>query len=219
MKPFFITGTDTDCGKTYVTCQLLDYLKNFEKKILAIKPVASGCIEINGQLLSEDVNHLQQYNLNSDYTVNCWQFRSPISPHLAAKEEGCSLSVKEIAAFCQHEQYKNLDCLLIEGAGGLLVPLNEEETWLDFLRLTRIPTILVVGMKLGCINHALLTASVLQNHKIPYVGWVANCLDKNMLVLNENITTLSQKMPMPLLATVPFQGKLIPHSSFYGVIN
>ncbi|ASQ45917.1 dethiobiotin synthase [Legionella clemsonensis] len=211
MSAFFITGTDTNCGKTYVTCQILDYLKQLGKKGMAIKPLASGCIEKNGQLINEDVLRLQQYNTHLNYPVNNWQFRLPISPHLAAQAENAELSAREIATFCQQDYYKTLDFLFIEGAGGLLVPLNDEETWLDFLKITEIPVILVVGMKLGCINHALLTTSILQAHKIPFSGWIANCLDKNMLALSENIATLSDKISVPLLATIPFQGKLIPH--------
>lgn len=211
MKTFFITGTDTDCGKTYVTCQILDYLKHLEKRGIAIKPVASGCIEKNGQLISEDVQRLQKHNINFDYPINNWKFRLPISPHLAAKAEDTELSIQEVAAFCQQDYYKTLDYLLIEGAGGLLVPLNDDETWLDFLKITELSVILVVGMKLGCINHALLTTSILQAHNIPFSGWIANCLDKDMLALSENIATLSDRISVPLLATIPFQGKLIPH--------
>lgn len=208
MKPFFITGTDTNCGKTYVTCQLLDYLNVQQKKGLALKPVASGCLVRNGQLQNDDVLSLQKHNKNPDYLISGWQFPAPISPHLAAKAAGSSLSVHEIADFCLHRQFDPLDYLLVEGAGGLLVPLNDEETWLDFLNLTQIPVILVVGMRLGCLNHALLTESVLKNNRTVCVGWIANCLDKEMLALTENIATLSLKMKMPLLATIPYQGKL-----------
>ncbi|CEK10719.1 dethiobiotin synthase [Legionella hackeliae] len=210
MRYFFITGTDTDCGKTYVTCQLIDYFKQFGKT-LAVKPVASGCIDNNGQLLSEDVLHLEKHNRTLEYPINRWRFRAPISPHLAAKKEGQQLLVHDIARFCSQEHYQKFDYLLIEGAGGLLVPLNDDETWLDFLKLTQFPVILVVGMKLGCLNHALLTSLVLQSNKIPFCGWIANCLDRNMLALSDNIATLSEKIPVPLLATVPFQGKLIAH--------
>ncbi|MFW2570509.1 dethiobiotin synthase [Legionella sp. 29fVS95] len=208
MKTFFITGTDTNCGKTYVTCQLLDYLNEQQKKGLALKPVASGCFLSNGQLLNDDVLSLQKHNRNQDYSINGWQFPEPISPHLAAKAAGSSLTAHEIADFCLSRQFANHDYLLVEGAGGLLVPLNDKETWLDFLNLTQMPVILVVGMRLGCLNHALLTASVLKNNRTACVGWVANCLDKEMLALTENIATLSLKMEIPLLATIPYQGKL-----------
>ncbi|KTD23435.1 Dethiobiotin synthetase [Legionella lansingensis] len=212
MKTFFITGTDTDCGKTYVTCQLLNHLHRFKKKAFAIKPVASGGLQQNGQLISEDVINLQKYNQHLACPVNGWTFSSPISPHLAAREEGSTLTIKEIAAFCFDESYASLDYLLIEGAGGLLVPLNEKETWLDFLSLSKVPVVLVVGMRLGCINHALLTASVLHHYGLPSLGWIANCLDKNMLALEENIATLVDRMPMPLIGTVPHEGAFVSHS-------
>lgn len=209
MKPFFIIGTDTDCGKTYVTCQLLDNLNKQKKRGLALKPVASGCVERNGKLQSEDVLTLQEHNEDKSQSINGWLFAPPISPHLAAKEVGSRLVAKDIAAFCLNEQFNDLDYLLVEGAGGLLVPLNDEETWIDFIKLTQIPVILVVGMRLGCINHALLTDAVLKSNQIVCAGWIANCLDKGMLALSENIATLSIKMHMPLLGTIPYQGKMV----------
>lgn len=211
MKSFFITGTDTDCGKTYVTCQLIDHLKHAGRHCLAIKPIASGCRELDGQMVSDDVIHLQKHNAAPQHEINGWRFAPPVSPHIAAQQTGVSISASDIATFCLQEKYRAFDHLLIEGAGGLLVPLNHEETWLDFLKLTKIPTILVVGMKLGCINHALLTDAVLQHENLHCIGWIANCLQDNMLALSENIATLSQKMTVPLLATVSFQGKLIPN--------
>jgi dethiobiotin synthetase len=206
----FITGTDTDCGKTYVTCQLLDYFKAQQRKALALKPVASGCSLINGTLENEDVLNLQRHNSDPSLAINSWQFEPPISPHLAAKAANCRLTAADIASFCLSQQFAAFDPLLIEGAGGLMVPLNEKETWIDFLKLTKIPVILVVGLRLGCINHALLTAAALKANQIETVGWIANCLDKNMLALDENLATLEQKMEMPLLARVDFQGKLNP---------
>ncbi len=208
MKTYFITGTDTDCGKTYVTCQLLDYLHQRQQKALAIKPVASGCLLQNGELQSDDVLRLQKHNLNKTSVISGWQFASPISPHLAAKETKTILCAKEIAKFCLQKPFSNYDYLLIEGAGGLLVPLNEKETWLDFLNLMQIGVILVVGMRLGCLNHALLTDRVLTESQLPYVGWIANCLDKDMLALPENIATLSGKLSAPFLAAVGYRGQL-----------
>ncbi|WP_028387682.1 dethiobiotin synthase [Legionella fairfieldensis] len=208
MKTYFITGTDTDCGKTYVTCRLVEHLQQKKKSALAIKPVASGCLVNNDQLENADLLKLQQYN-HANYPINGWQFVSPVSPHLAAKEAGKRLSSQEIADFCCNEQFSSLDYLLVEGAGGLLVPLNEEETWLDFLKLTQIPVIVVVAMRLGCLNHALLTDSVLKTNQIHYAGWVANCLDKEMLALSDNISTLSAKMYGPLLATLSYEGSWI----------
>jgi dethiobiotin synthetase len=208
MTTYFITGTDTDCGKTYVSCQLLDYFKRKNRQALALKPVASGCLKTKGQLQSEDVLNLQKYNSDPSCKINQWQFAPPVSPHIAAKDSAIHLSVAEIAAFCSNKRFAKYDPLLIEGAGGLMVPLNDQETWVDFLELTQIPVIVVVGMKLGCINHALLSDAVLKERKIKTVGWIANCLDNTMLALEENIATLTSKMQMPLLAKLAYQGTL-----------
>lgn len=211
MIRYFITGTDTDCGKTYATCQLINFFKEKNKKILAIKPVASGCIEQGDQLISEDVDRLNQQNGDVQLQICPWRFKRPISPHLAAEEVGQCLSAQAIADFCDDKAFADFEYLLIEGAGGLMVPLNRDETWLDFLAYSQMPVILVVGMRLGCLNHALLTEFCLRAHNIPCVGWIANCIDKNMLALQENIKTLAEKMRLPLLATIPFEGKLIVH--------
>ncbi len=208
-KSYFITGTDTNIGKTYVTCQLLDYYNRQQKPALGLKPVASGCYEREGQLLSEEVINLQQYNRDQSYKINGWKFAPSISPHLAAKEAKQRLILNEIADFCFDKQFAHFDYVFIEGAGGLMAPLNEEETWLDFLKLTQTPVILVVGIRLGCLNHALLTDAVLKQNQIPCAGWIANCVDNEMLAREENIKTLAAKMQMPQLATVPFNGKLM----------
>ncbi|MFA5960282.1 MAG: dethiobiotin synthase [Tatlockia sp.] len=208
MNAFFITGTDTDCGKTYVTCQLLDYFKKHNQKALALKPVASGCVMKDGVLQSEDVLRLQHHNGNFPYPINAFKFAPPISPHLAAKEAHCTIKANDLAVFCKGNSFSGHDILLIEGAGGLMAPLNAEETWLDFLALTQIPAILVVGMRLGCLNHALLTDFALKTAKIPCLGWIANCLDKDMQALDANIDTLCAKMNSPLLGKIAYQGAL-----------
>jgi len=208
MKKFFIIGTDTDCGKTYVTCQLIDYLKSRHHRVLGIKPLASGCVELNGVLVSEDARQLELHNDVSYPESLFLRLKNPVSPHIAAKEDGLHLSVKSIQETCQPFESQDLDYLLIEGAGGLMVPLNAEETWIDFLQANKIPVILVVGMRLGCLNHALLTEAVLNSENIQCVGWVANCIDPDMLALSENVMTLQHRMSFPLLATVPFGSNL-----------
>lgn len=197
MKKYFVTGTDTDCGKTRVCCQLLDYL-NQSQRAQALKPVASGS--------DADIVLLQHHNVDSHQEINGWLFPDAISPHLAAKRQSTKLSALDIAGFCLDERFSIYDHLLIEGAGGLMVPLNENETWIDFLQISNIPVILVVGMRLGCLNHALLTASVLEAHQLPFLGWIANCIDRNMEAFEENLETLVAKMPVPCLGIVPHDG-------------
>lgn len=203
-RTYFIVGTDTDCGKTYVTTQLIKTLKTDSSRVLAIKPVASGCYFEKDTLVSDDVNQLNKYQDTQPDETLFWRFKSPISPHLAAAEENTMLSIKAITTAVNTFQTDEWDVLFIEGAGGLMVPLTMQETWVDFLIHTKIPVILVVGIKLGCINHALLTDAVLNYHGIQCVGWVANCLDPEMLALEGNIDTLTSKLSFPLIGTVPF---------------
>ena len=202
MKRYFIIGTDTDCGKTYVTGKLLSFFSNSA----AIKPVASGCMELDGQLVNADAHYLQQYTDLSLDIINPWRFKSAVSPHLSAKEMGLHLNITELADYCQNLHLPNINKLFIEGAGGLMVPLNDHETWVNFLTLTKIPVILVVGLKLGCLNHALLTEAVLKAHHIRCLGWIANSIDPDMLMPEENVETLINLLTIPLLGKVAYKG-------------
>lgn len=206
MKRYFILGTDTDCGKTYVTCQLLQFFKQSNQRAIGLKPIASGCEEQFGALISSDEEALQRFNDKPEQRINRWRFKPPISPHLAAMQAGVNVSIHEMMEFCFDPRFNDYDYQLIEGAGGLMVPLNSDETWVDFLTQSKIPVILVVGMKLGCINHALLTALVLKLYHIPCIGWIANSIDREMLVREENIETLERMMEFPLLTTISFGG-------------
>ena len=210
MSIFFITGTDTDCGKTYSTCRTLEHLSFLKQSCVALKPIASGCSIENKKLINADVEALQKGN-KQNLKINNWLFESPVSPHLASKH----LCAEKIAEFCLNSTFQTFEHQLIEGAGGIMVPLNEEETWIDFLNyIPSIQVILVVGMKLGCLNHALLTEALLFEKQIKCAGWIANCMDPDMLMLKENIDTLKYKMKPPHLATVPYSGQLIPEPAF-----
>ncbi|MDP3704537.1 MAG: dethiobiotin synthase [Legionellaceae bacterium] len=206
MKSYFIIGTDTDCGKTYATCALMHCLQAHNHTVMALKPVASGCQEQTGQLVSDDALRLQAHNDDVTQSICPWPLRLPISPHLAAHADGVQLSAQAIVDYCKDKTCDSYDCLLIEGAGGLMVPLNETETWIDVLKKSQIPVILVVGMRLGCINHALLTMSVLEEHRMSCAGWIANCLDNDMLFLDDNIATLVNKIKAPMLGIIPYFG-------------
>ena len=193
MRQLFITGTDTDCGKTYVTCKLLKNFKDNGYKIHGLKPVASGGLQ--------DILAISACNAN-DLPVCYVNYAQPIAPHLAAENMGHTLRIDDIVTFCNNPQYLAMDYVIIEGAGGLLVPLNTTETWIDFIQQANISVLLVVGIRLGCINHALLTSYVLQAHKIHCIGWVANCIQSDMAGLQENITSLMARLPYPHLATI-----------------
>ncbi len=201
MKRYFITGTDTDCGKTYVTSQLLQALP----AAAALKPVASGCFLRGEELVSSDAEQLQQYCGLSLDQINPWRYRLPASPHIAAEREGTIIDVKSVADYCLNFTAPGKEYLFIEGAGGLMAPLTYQQTWIDFLKLTQFSVILVVGLRLGCLNHALLTASVLSQHYLACTGWIANVVDPNYLAVEENIDTLNELLPFPLLTTITYQ--------------
>lgn len=207
MKRYFITGTDTDCGKTYVATKILQKFPS----TAALKPIASGTIFKDETWVNNDAWQLQQCSNLSLAEINPWSFSHPIAPHIAAMREGVCIEARDLVQYCLDFHREGLQNLFIEGAGGLCVPFNEKQTWIDFLKLSQgqIETILVVGMRLGCINHALLTQMALKSSELRCIGWIANCLDEDMLELTENIRTLKNLLQFPLLATLPFQGDFI----------
>jgi len=215
MRTLFITGTDTNCGKTYITCQLLEYFKQNNYKTCALKPVATGCNLVQGELVNDDVALIQGYQDDlRALNINPWRYSPPISPHIAASLVGETITFKELADFCFNSSWQEFDYVLIEGAGGLMVPLaysqtsNTVKTWCDFLQAYPMEIMLVVGMRLGCLNHTLLTAHAIKSQGLSCVGWIANCLDPDMQELNANIETLRHALEWPLLATVHGNGKL-----------
>lgn len=210
MNKYFILGTDTAVGKTYVTSQIMQTLQKQGYTVRALKPVASGCELVDNKLINDDVQSILRHDLtNASLSDICgWLFRDPIAPHIAASDANVDLRAKEIAEFCQNPELEKFDYVLIEGAGGLIVPLNSTETWLDLLNILQIPVIIVVGMRLGCINHTLLTIDVLQNRSIKIAGWIANCIDPNMLRLQDNIETLKNRINASLLDVVDYNGGL-----------
>lgn len=208
-KSIFIAGTDTDVGKTYISCLILQALNNCGLQTFAIKPIASGCaLNKDGQWLNKDALALQQQaTLEASYLeVNPIAFAKPIAPHIAAQENQYKLTKLKVAQVMNQEKNTAADIVLIEGAGGWFLPLNAEEKLSDVIIECRIPVVLVVGMRLGCLNHALLTAYAMQAQGANYIGWVANCIDPEMLHLQDNIDSLKQMLPMPCLGVVPFEG-------------
>lgn len=205
---WFITGTDTDCGKTYVTCQLIALLQAQGFRAMGIKPVASGCKQTQGRFISDDAQRIQRANNNS-LEICPWAFELAVSPHIAARESHRHVNVQQIADFCFSQVFSGMEKILIEGAGGLMVPLNAQETWVDFLQLTKMPVILVVGMRLGCINHALLTAATLRQANIPCSGWIANCLDPQLPCLQDCIDTLTARLDIPYWGAMGYEGRAL----------
>lgn len=207
MKQYFITGTDTEVGKTYVTSHLLKSASALGKSTLGYKPIAAGCDNVDGNWVNEDAASLQAASsiTVSIKEVNPIALLPPIAPHIAAKEAGVTLTAEAITAGLRHLERYSPDLLLMEGAGGWQLPLSEETFLSDVVASLEMDVILVVGMKLGCLNHALLTAKVMQQQGVNLVGWVANDITGCMSRYEENLTTLQHTLPAPLLLEIPFQ--------------
>jgi dethiobiotin synthetase len=202
---FFITGTDTEIGKTLVAGALILKLKEAGQISAGFKPVAAGTyIDASGQKCNEDVETLSLASgLNSREHVLCpYVLDEPAAPHLVAKEQDIRLDCAVIldALGVLTTQF---DAVVVEGAGGFLVPLNSQEDLGDLAQAIDLPVILVVGMRLGCINHALLTCEAIQSRQLSIAGWVANTLSEEMPFLEENIQTLKDRIFAPFLGTIP----------------
>ena len=201
----FVTGTDTGVGKTRVATALLRAFARRGLRAVGMKPVAAGCERIDGALVSEDVAALaaaSNVTLPVDL-INPYRFQPALAPHLAAELAGETISLQRIG-----DAYVALaaraDRVVVEGAGGFLVPLNEREDFGDLARLLELPVLLVVGMRLGCLNHALLTAEAVQRRGLQFAGWVANRLDATTPGFEQNVQTLCKRLDAPLLGIVPF---------------
>ncbi|MBM4196824.1 MAG: dethiobiotin synthase [Gammaproteobacteria bacterium] len=205
MRQYFVTGTDTGVGKTLVTAALLAAAHHRGLRTLALKPVAAGCEIRGGEWMNDDARLLRERATTAlDYAaVNPVALRLAMAPHLAARAEGRELAVAPLAAHCREVARHAHDLLLAEGAGGWLVPLNERETMADLAAALGWPVVLVVGMRLGCLNHALLTAGTIRAAGLRLAGWVANCIDPDMAARDGNIAALRERLPAPLLGIVP----------------
>lgn len=207
MKNIFITGTDTGVGKTYITLGLLKYLKSKKICAIGIKPVASGSDLVGGQLVNEDARLLRKYSsLELPYeTINPFCFKEPIAPHIAAFHAGIELSVDAllIKTLSTLQMFGKVN--IIEGVGGWDVPLNHSERMSDFVVKINPQIVLVIGMRLGCLNHAIQTYHSILHRDLTVSGWVANCIDPNMQFIVENIDTLKKYLRAPLLGVVRYQ--------------
>jgi dethiobiotin synthetase len=204
-KVLFITGTDTDIGKTLIATGLLEAANSQGKKTAAIKPVAAGCIDTGEGPQNEDALMLQAAASTelSYQQVNPVALDEPMAPHIAAKEQGKRLSADRLTGFCRGITMLPVDLVVIEGAGGWRVPINNRESMAEIPKQLNAEVVLVVGLKLGCINHALLTAQAIRSDGLKIAGWVANTMDEDMLRLDENIDTLKQLINEPCLGVIP----------------
>lgn len=206
-KRIFITGTNTGVGKTYAACTLLKSLQQNGLNAIGLKPIASGAVRTAEGLRSQDALALQAASSTRlDYElVNPILFEAPIAPHIAAQHAKQKLSVKSLLKACAPTLKQSVDCIVIEGAGGWLVPLNNQETLADFAAALEAEIILVVAMRLGCINHSLLTIKDIEARGLKFAGWIANCLEPDMLCLEENIESLKTLIKAPMLARLNYQ--------------
>lgn len=203
-RGYFITGTDTGVGKTLVATALMQRFAQSGNRVVGMKPVAAGAELCDGQLLNEDVTQmLKAANVEAPLAlVNPYVFEPPVAPHIAARQANVLISLNKIkGAFAALGELA--DVVVVEGAGGFLVPLNDKEDMADLAVVLGLPVILVVGMRLGCLNHALLTAAAIQSLGLELAGWVANCLDSRMAHLDENLLSLEQRLGAPCLGVVP----------------
>jgi dethiobiotin synthetase len=205
-KAWFVTGTDTGVGKTAISCALLAAAAQAGMRTAAVKPVAAGCDD-NGH--NEDALQLLDCMTEPmDYAqVNPVALDEPIAPHIAAQRQGKRLQASRLAGICRGVMMGSADFVLIEGAGGWRVPISPRETLADLAIQLQVGVILVVGMRLGCINHALLTAEAIRRDGLVLAGWVANQPGETMICHKENLDTLQRLIPAPLLGEVP---QLIP---------
>ncbi|MBM7070568.1 dethiobiotin synthase [Shewanella sp. 202IG2-18] len=210
-KHYFVSGTDTDSGKTFVSSALLAAVAEHyqaigeAKTVIGFKPIASGCVQTEQGLRNSDALSLMAHSTKElPYSVvNPISFLPAIAPHIAAKQVGFELSKNVVKQYINQDMLKYADFTLVEGAGGWRLPLNDTEFLSDVISELEWPVILVVGMKLGCLNHAMLTQEAIINDGLKIAGWVANGVDENMDVQSENLESLKLMMKSPFLGFVP----------------
>jgi len=198
---FFVTGTDTGVGKTLVACALLRAFASSGKSTIGMKPVAAG--SENGRWADVDALIGASTVRAPAKLVNPYAFEPAIAPHIAAELAGARIEIETIAqayeALC-----RQAEIVVVEGVGGFLVPLNERDTAADLARRLALPVVLVVGMRLGCLNHALLTRAQIAASGLRCAGWVANCIVPDMPRLGENIRALDERLDCPLVGAAPY---------------
>ena len=201
----FITATDTGVGKTWVTIALMEALRLQGLKVAGMKPVATGCVETDNGLRSEDAILIQAHATQQhDYAViNPCAFRPAVSPNIAAALANVNIDLSRIA-----EAYRKIaagvDCVLVEGIGGWRVPLGQDQMLVDLVRFLGLPVVLVVGLRLGCINHALLTAECIRSDNVRCCGWIANRLETDYEEPAQSLRTLENAIDAPCLGVLPY---------------
>ncbi len=204
-KGIFITGTDTDVGKTTISLGLIAALQDKGLSVGVMKPVSAGC-ELTGEgLRNEDaVLLMQQASTDIPYDiVNPYAFEPAVAPHIAAAEAGVEIDI-EVICQCYLKIAEKVDVVIVEGAGGWLVPVNEKETMADVVKALSLDVITVVGIRLGCLNHALLTSQSIEANGLTHRGWIANNLSRDNKKAKENINALHARISAPCLGEIKF---------------
>ena len=203
---YFITGTDTGVGKTLIASALVHAFAAHGHKAIGMKPVAAGCAVRDGCLVSDDVAQLMTAsNVSAPLQqINCYSFEPAIAPHIAARQAGVEIELDVIKR--AYTALADLaDVIIVEGVGGFCVPLSDYVDTMDLAQALDLPVILVVGMRLGCLNHALLTAAAIKRQGLKLAGWIANGVDAHMTMPAENLHSLKQRIHAPCLGVVPWQ--------------
>jgi dethiobiotin synthetase len=205
MSAWFIAGTDTGIGKTHSACTLIHALRASGRSVCGMKPIASGCLETAQGLRNEDAIALLAASSSpvpAYETVNPLALREPLSPHLAAAHEGVTITLPPLRAAFEALQAR-YNSVVVEGVGGWRVPLAPGLFASDIARSWTLPVILVVGLRLGCLSHALLTAESIKADGCRLIGWIGNRVDAEMAAVEENIQTLRSLLPAPCLGILP----------------
>ena len=206
-KAFFVAGTDTEIGKTLVSSALVHSFAQQGLIAVGMKPVAAGALLQDGVWVNEDVMSLKaSSNLAAsserDQLINPYLFKLPAAPHIAAEQEGRQIALSVIVD-CYQQLASQVEAIIVEGVGGFNVPFNATEDSAQMAQRLNLPVILVVGMRLGCINHALLTAEAIAARSLSLAGWVANSAQHEMAYLQENLRALQERIKAPLLGCIP----------------
>jgi dethiobiotin synthetase len=202
---YFITGTDTGVGKTWFTLALMRAFQDRGLVVGGMKPVASGCEETTLGLRNADALSIQtQSSVTNEYVaINPYAFKPPIAPHLAAEQAGIEININKIRG-AYEVLYKQNDIVIVEGVGGWRVPLNSHQTLADMVRVLNLPVILVVGLRLGCINHALLSAETIMSDGLNLAGWAVSHISSSYSEPDSTLHTLVESIPAPLLGELPY---------------
>lgn len=210
-KGIFVTGTDTGVGKTGFSLALMVALKDQGHQVVGMKPIASGADLIGGALINDDAKQIrEQSSLPVSYElINPFVFKAPIAPHIAAKRQNEEICLNKIV-FNFNQLASTNDITIVEGVGGWRVPFAEDFSAVDIVCALKLPVVLVVGLRLGCISHAILTSEAIRADGVNLIAWASSQLEKDYLHKTETIQTLNKYLDCPHIADFPYQTDLEP---------